>query len=140
MRRDRPLEVRDMPSANDMNIPLNEGLAYIVGFAGVVLPSLVFWQYGGEELIGAFALVKLLGFTGVAGALTLALYAGSKAWRLALLPGVVAGVGASGLLVAYSTALARTSMSTGEIGIVCVAGAVPGILLFKLLSIERAAP
>ena len=116
----------------DGNIPTNQGLAMILMVTGVLLPATAYWQYGGAELLGDDSLVKLIALTGASGAVGLALYAGLRGWARALLPGALAGAGASGLQVAYVLFLDRSSVFTGELILVSFVGAVPGLLLFAL--------
>ena len=122
-----------MPAAHDQTIPANEAVAYVLMFVGVLLPATVYWQYGGAELFGAHPVLKLLVGTACCGAVGLAFYAGARGWQRAILPGALAGAGASGLQVAYLELFERTSAHTGELVLVSFLGAVPGLLLFALI-------
>ena len=117
------------------DIPTREALALVIGFAGIGLPALVFWQYGGHALLGESPLFKLLGLTSFAGAIMGALLAPADTWRRAVIPGVVAGAGGPGLHVFYTTVFERTSLHTVELVMVCLLGAAPGFLLYKLFSL-----
>ena len=116
----------------NQNIPANQAVAYIVMFLGVLLPATVYWQSGGIEFLGPHSVPKLILVTAGCGALGLAIFNGRRSWHRAILPGALAGAGASGLQIAYLLLLDRTIAYTGELMIVSLIGSAPGLVLFSL--------
>ena len=121
-----------MNEASSEIIPLPRALAYIIAVITVVLPSLVYWQYG-ASLFGPNPIAKLFILAGGGGALSFCLFAGRKHWLMGSLLGLMAGLGASGLHLAYTTIFHKQSMLTSEITVVHVLGAAPGMILLALI-------
>lgn len=114
-------------------VPANEAIGHVVMLLGVLLPATVYWQSGGLEFLGAHTLPKLVAATAGCGAFALALYNGPLGWQRAILPGALAGAGASTLQMGYVhllCLLGREYVSSSEIVFVSFFGSVPGLLLY----------
>lgn len=107
-------------------------MGYILGVATILLPSISYWQLG-RSLFGQSPLTKLFLITCIGGAVSFALYAGRKRWLIGSVLGLVAGLGAPGLLLLYTTIFHRHSMWTGEIGLLQLAGVGPSMALLGMI-------
>ncbi|PWU18181.1 MAG: hypothetical protein C5B50_09750 [Verrucomicrobia bacterium] len=97
-------------------------------FSGPVL-ALDYWQNGGTiTLLGAVPVPFLFTIACIGGAISFPLYVGSRGPLLAIVPGALAGFGAFGLHLLYTTWAQRDAMNTGESVLLAGLGASPGIL------------
>jgi hypothetical protein len=98
--------------------------------------ALDYWQNGSSiTLVGAVPIPIMFVVACVGGALSFALFVG-RGWLLAIIPGMLAGGGAFGLHLWWTTWMEKQEMDSAEsIGVACI-GTLPGIFLcwalFKL--------
>ncbi len=121
-----------LPPPRNPSYSPSQALAFIIGVFGVGFPSLLYWHLG-SSLLGQHPLVKVFVISGISGILSFALYAGRKRWLIAAVIGLFGGIGASGLLLAYTAVFHREKMWTTEIAVVQVAGALPAMALFAYI-------
>ena len=81
------------------HIPFEEGLAFILAAITIVWPLTAYLDYPG--VFGEYRTLKVLVIAAVGGAASFSLYVGPGGRLLALVPGLVAGLGAAALYVAY---------------------------------------
>jgi hypothetical protein len=114
-------------------ISFEEGLAYILSVLTIVLPLNVYLDHPG--VFGEFATLKLLGIAALGSAVSFVLYCGTGQRLLAVVPGLVAGLGAAGLFLAFlefrqpAEDVARRLGFYAAVGV----GAAPGFLLMWVL-------
>src|SRR5688572_1696319 len=114
-------------------IPLEEGLAIILAFITIVLPLTVYLDYPG--VFGEYRTLKVLVIAALGGAASFGLYVEPGQRRLAVVAGLVAGLGAAALYVAYVGVRLPPEdwMSRLEFYAVLGVGAAPGFLLLWVL-------
>jgi hypothetical protein len=119
--------------SNSPNFTLNKQIGTIIAILMIIVPSLLCWLYGGDFLFGPFPFPILMIISGVGGAISLAAFVEKENQRHALIPGTLAGLGATVSLYFYVTLLHRTFLFKGEFAIVMAIGSLPGILLWTIL-------
>lgn len=98
----------------------------------VLLPSFIFLDMG--NLFGEYALIKLIIVSGVGGGVGSALSAeNTKEKLVALIPGVIMGVGVPLAISAYLLLSGRESLLKFEVVTLAVLGIGPGYLFRRLL-------
>ncbi len=94
------------------------------------LLALDYWHNGGRgTYLGSLSLQTLCVVASVGGAISFPLYVSARARLLAIVPGALAGFGAFGLHILYTSWLQKDMMHTGESLVVAGVGASPGILI-----------
>jgi hypothetical protein len=78
--------------------PVDEGLGIVLSIVTILLPVTAYLYY--PDLFGEHRTLKLLVIAALGGAASLSLYIGPGERLLALVPGLVAGLGAGALFVA----------------------------------------
>jgi hypothetical protein len=88
-----------------------------------------YWHNGGKiTFVGAVPLLFLIIAACLGGAVSFALFVG-RGWWLAIIPGMLGGGGAFGLLVWWTAWMEKQEMDSHEtVGVACI-GTLPGILL-----------
>lgn len=110
-------------------ISFEEGLAIILALVTIVLPLTVYLSH--PDVFGEHRTIKVLVIAALGGGASLSLYAGRGERLLALLPGLVAGLGAAALYVASlegGLPMEHWILKYAALGI----GATPGLLLLWL--------
>jgi nitrate/nitrite transporter NarK len=120
------------PSSRNIEFPLNQAMAYIIGVPTMVLAPMAYWQYG-PALFGPSGLMKLFILTGAGGLVSFALFGGQRRWLMGGVLGLIGGLGAAGAFVFYTTMFHPESMMDKEIALVCLAGAAPSMALLAFL-------
>jgi hypothetical protein len=115
------------------HIPFEEGLAFILAAITIVLP-LHTYLHDFPSLFGEYRTVKVLVIAAIGGAGSLSLYVGPGERLLALVPGLVAGLGAAGLCVTYLETRLPLEGWMHHLGFYPVlgVGALPGFVLMWL--------
>jgi len=114
-------------------IPFEEGLALILAWITIVLPLRVYLDY--PVVFGEYWTLKVLVIAAVGGAASLALFVGPGERLLAVVPGLIVGLGAVALYVAYVGLRLPMEDRTSSLELYAVlgVGAAPGLLLMWLL-------
>jgi RsiW-degrading membrane proteinase PrsW (M82 family) len=110
-------------------IPLEEGLAVVLAIVTIVMPLTAYLYY--PDLFGEYRTLKVLVIAALGGGASFSLYVGPSERLLALVPGLVAGLGAAALYVACAGGglpMEHWILKYAALGI----GATPGFLLLWL--------
>jgi hypothetical protein len=100
-----------------------------------ILPTLAFLNYG-QDLFGENAFAKLLLVGGIGGALSSSIWAeGTKQRLVAILPGIVMGIGVPIAITSYVVLFNRTALLKVELVLPVMVGLFPGILLRLLIDL-----
>jgi hypothetical protein len=116
-------------SVSDNEISRVFGIAIIIFLVLAILPTVGFLQYG-ELLFGEHAIAKLFLLSSIGGALSSSICAeGSKQRLIAILPGILMGIGVPIAFILYVWLLQRESLMKIELVLLVLLGAFPGALL-----------
>jgi len=110
-------------------IALDEGLAVVLSIVTIALPLTAYLYY--PEVFGEYRTLKVLVIAALGGGASFSLYVGPRERLLALVPGLVAGLGAAALYVACvgrELPMEHWILKYVALGI----GATPGFLLLWL--------
>lgn len=109
------------------------GIALIIFIVLAILPTVGFFQYG-DLLFGEHAFAKVLLLSSMGGALSTSICTKGRKQRLmAILPGVVMGIGIPLTFISYIWLLHRENLFKIEFVFLVLVGIFPGFLLYASL-------
>ena len=116
-----------------MKIPIDKIIGSLIGITTVLIPNFAYWSADCSGLFGNSPLVGLMVFTGCGGCFTFLFLAEKGKRVLALLPGIVAGLGGSCMTYIAAKQLGPHPLQVRLICTTVLLGAMPGYYLAVFL-------